>query len=87
MLIDNFKQNKLSFWPNVKISLDFELQNSKQIHYECCLNFKGIQTFWQKSQNFLKILSSHDLQEYEFRLAHLYSRIWSSFTSGKYDLV
>jgi hypothetical protein len=26
------------------------------------LNLKGIQTIWQKSQKFLKILSSYDLQ-------------------------
>jgi hypothetical protein len=51
------------------------------------LNFKWVQTFRQKSHQSPKIQPSHVLQEYEFRLAHLYSRIWSSFTNDKYDLV
>jgi hypothetical protein len=39
------------------------------------LNFKGVQTFRQKSHQSPKIRHSHVLQEYEFRLAHLHSRI------------
>jgi hypothetical protein len=30
------------------------------------LNFKGIQTFWGKSQKFTKIISYHGLQKYIF---------------------
>jgi hypothetical protein len=35
-------------------------------------NFKGVQTFLEKSDKFLKILSSHDILEYNFTLTHLY---------------
>jgi hypothetical protein len=52
--------------------------------FEYSLNFKGVQTFLEKSSKFTNILSSHDLPEYEFRLTHLYSNIGSSFTSGKW---
>jgi hypothetical protein len=51
------------------------------------LNFKGVQTFRQKSHQSPKIQPSHVLQEYKFILAHLHLRIWSSFTNDKYDLV
>jgi hypothetical protein len=49
--------------------------------FESSLNFKGVQTFLQKSDKFLKITSSHDIHEYNFRLTHLYSNIGSSFIS------
>jgi hypothetical protein len=65
--------------------LNYKIQ--KQIHFEPCLNFKGVQAFRQKSHQSPKIQPSHDLQEYEFRLSHLHLRIWSSFTNDKYDLV
>jgi hypothetical protein len=51
------------------------------------MNFKGIQTFLKKSDKFSKILSSHGILEYEFRLSHLYSKIGSSFTGGRKDLI
>jgi hypothetical protein len=57
------------------------------IWFESCLNFKAVPTVRQNSHKFLNILTSHKLQEYEFTLAHLHSKIWSSFTSGKYDSV
>jgi hypothetical protein len=41
----------------------------------------------EKSDKFLKILSSHDILEYNFTLTHLYSNIGSFFTSGKNDSV
>jgi hypothetical protein len=47
------------------------------------LNFKGVQTFLEKSDKFSKIPSSHSILEYEFILTHLYLNIGSSFTSGK----
>jgi hypothetical protein len=50
-------------------------------------NFKGIQTFLKNSDKFLKILSWHDIIEYEFTLTHLYSNIESYFTSGNRYLV
>jgi hypothetical protein len=49
------------------------------------LNFRGVQTFLEKSNKFSKIPSSHGIFEYEFILTHLYSNIGSSFTSGKRD--
>jgi hypothetical protein len=55
--------------------------------FESSLNFKGVQTFLEKSDKFSKIPSSHDILQYEFRLTHLYSNIKSFFTSEKMDLV
>jgi hypothetical protein len=52
--------------------------------FESFLNFKGTQTFLEKSDKFSKILSLHDTLEYESILTHLYSNIGSSFTSGKW---
>jgi hypothetical protein len=51
------------------------------------LNFKGVQTFLEKSDKFSKISCSHDIPEYKFIFTHLYSNIRISFTSGKNDLV
>jgi hypothetical protein len=51
------------------------------------LNFKGVQTFLEKSDKFSKIPYPHPILDYKFTLAHLYSKIGSSFTSGKKDLV
>jgi hypothetical protein len=55
--------------------------------FESYLNFKGVQTFLEKSDKFSKIPSSHDILEYEFRLTNLYSNIESYFTRGKRDSV
>jgi hypothetical protein len=41
----------------------------------------------ETSDEFLKILSSQDILEYNFTLTHLYSNIGSFFTNGKNDLV
>jgi hypothetical protein len=41
----------------------------------------------EKSDKFSKIPCLLDILEYNFRLTHLYSNIWSFFTSGKNDLV
>jgi hypothetical protein len=72
MLIHNFKYNKFPFLAQVHDLSRFWMVNFRsKIPFEYCLNFKGVQTFWQKSQKFHKILSSHAFQEYEFRLAHL----------------
>jgi hypothetical protein len=51
------------------------------------LNFKGVQTFLEKSNKLSKIPSSHSILEYEFTFTPLYSNIGSSFTSGKRYLV
>jgi hypothetical protein len=51
------------------------------------LNFKGVQTFLEKSDKILKIPGSLDILEYNFTLTHLYSKFESFFTSGKNDLV
>jgi hypothetical protein len=50
------------------------------------LNFKGVQTFLEKSDKFSKVSSAKDTLEYNFTLAHLYSNIESFFTSGKMTL-
>jgi hypothetical protein len=54
MLIENFNWNNFHFWFNIQISLDFKLQNSE---INSNLNFKGVQTFWEKSQKFTKNLT------------------------------
>jgi hypothetical protein len=47
------------------------------------MNFKGVQTLWEKSGKFTKILSLLDIHKSEFIWAHLYARFWSSNTSVK----
>jgi hypothetical protein len=53
--------------------------------FEYSLNFKGVQTFLEKSDKFFKISSSNYTLEYNFTLTHLYSNIGSFFTSDKND--
>jgi hypothetical protein len=65
--------------------MDFEIKSKKPIQFEFGSNFKGVQTFEEKFHKFTKNLSWHDLQGDEIRWPHMYSKIWSSFTSGKYD--
>jgi hypothetical protein len=52
------------------------------------MNFKGVQTFWEKSEKFPKILSCLDLHKIEFSWAHLYcmQEIWVT-TQVSNDLV
>jgi hypothetical protein len=50
--------------PNLSIFGIIKFRSKFQ--FESCLNFKGVQTHWEKSHQFRKIQSSHDLQEYEF---------------------
>jgi hypothetical protein len=47
------------------------------------MNFEGIQSLWEKSGKFTKILSRQDPHKSEFRWAHLYAQIWSSKMSVK----
>jgi hypothetical protein len=47
------------------------------------MNFKGVQTLWEKSGKFTKSLSQHDLHKSEFSWADLYAKIWSFNTSVK----
>jgi hypothetical protein len=49
---------------------------------ESSMNFKGIQTFLNKSDKFYKIPYPHSILDYQFILTHLYSNIGSFFTSG-----
>jgi hypothetical protein len=39
------------------------------------MNFKGVQTLWEKSGKFTKILSQHGLHKSEFSWEHLYAKI------------
>jgi hypothetical protein len=45
------------------------------------MNFKGVQTLWEKYGKITKILSQLDFHNCEFSLVHLYERSWSSNTS------
>jgi hypothetical protein len=71
--------------------LIFQTSKSKQIlnykfrkflKFEIYLNFKGVQTFWEKSHKLTKIIICQVLQNYNFRSHHLYSGFPCSFTSG-----
>jgi hypothetical protein len=66
-------------------SVDFKFTTKfwNRTHFETSMNFKGIQTLWEKSGNFTKILSPHDLRKSKFSGAHLYAKIWSSNTRVK----
>jgi hypothetical protein len=39
------------------------------------MNFKGLQTLWEKFGKFTKILAQHDIHKTEFMWAHLYGKI------------
>jgi hypothetical protein len=39
------------------------------------MNFKGVQTMWEKSGKFTKIQPQHGLHKIEFSWAHLYEKI------------
>jgi hypothetical protein len=39
------------------------------------MTFKGVQTMWEKSGKFTKILSQYDIHKSEFSWAHLYAKI------------
>jgi hypothetical protein len=47
------------------------------------MNFRGVQSLWEKSGKFTKILSQQDLHESEFSWAHLCAKLWSSKISVK----
>jgi hypothetical protein len=51
--------------------------------FECSMNFKGVQTLWEKSRKSSKILTWHAIHKSEFSWAHLYARFLSSNTSVK----
>jgi hypothetical protein len=51
--------------------------------FEYSLNFKGVQTLWEKSRKISKILCWLNLRNCEFNWAHLHARICSSYTSVK----
>jgi hypothetical protein len=38
------------------------------------MNFKGVQTLWEKSSKLTKILARHGLHKSEFSLAHFYAK-------------
>jgi hypothetical protein len=84
----SIQKEQLSLLENLQIPTVYQVKNSgTKINFESSSNFKGVQTFLEKSDKFLKILYSHDILEYNFTLTQLYSNIGSFFTSGKNDLV
>jgi hypothetical protein len=38
------------------------------------MNFKGVQTLWEKSSKLTKILSQHGIHKSEFSWSHLYAK-------------
>jgi hypothetical protein len=80
-------KEQLSCLSQLQIPSELQVKNSGiKVNFESSSNFKGVQTFLEKSDKFLKILSSHYILEYNFMLTHLYSNIGSFFISGKNDL-
>jgi hypothetical protein len=80
--------SQLSYWTQIPNLSRFGIRKfRRKIPSESCLNFKRLQTFWEKSHKFIKILTPRDLHEYEFKLAHLFAKLGSSFTSVKQDLI
>jgi hypothetical protein len=53
------------------------------MQFETSTNFKGVQTLWQKSGKFTKILSQLDLHKGEFSWVHLYAGNLSFYTNVK----
>jgi hypothetical protein len=51
--------------------------------FEFLMNFKKVQTLWEKSSKFTKIIYCLHLHKTEFRWAHLYARNYSSNTIVK----
>jgi hypothetical protein len=47
------------------------------------MNFEGLQTLWEKSGKFTKIISQQDIHKSKISWAHLYAKHWSSKTSVK----
>jgi hypothetical protein len=87
--VDSLKhKEQLYFFGPTSNSLRIERYKFyNKFKFESPLNFKGVQTFLEKSNKFSKIPSSHYILEYEFILTYLYSNIGNSFTSVKRDLV
>jgi hypothetical protein len=48
------------------------------------MNFKGLQTLWEKSGKFNKILSQHDIHKSEFSWSHLYVKIGALTQASKW---
>jgi hypothetical protein len=46
-----------------------------RIQFESSMNFKGVQTLWEKSGKLSKILAQRHLHKSEFSWAHLYAKI------------
>ncbi len=55
-----------------------------RIQFESSMNFKGVQTLWEKSGKFTKILSQHDLHKSIFSWAHLYAKIGVLIQASKW---
>jgi hypothetical protein len=66
--------------------MEFELKNRKQTTFEFGQNLLEVQTSFEKSDKFPKILICLDLPECEFRLAWLYGKNCSSIQAS-FDLV
>jgi hypothetical protein len=65
-------RNNFTFWTNFKFPRIASYKFSNKFKLESPLNFKGVQTFLEKSDKLSKIPSSHDILEYEFILTHLF---------------
>jgi hypothetical protein len=59
---DKFKRNNFPFGKKFKFPTEFELQIQELNCIEFGLNFKGVQTFWEKFHKCTKNISWHDLQ-------------------------
>jgi hypothetical protein len=79
---DKFKRSNFPFGKEFEFQMDFELKIQEANEIWMQIEFKRASNLLGKINKFTKILAWHDLQYFEFRLTHLYSKIWCSFTSG-----
>jgi hypothetical protein len=59
--------NIFYFWLLFQFLLYLKLKIQEIFQIKVGLNFKGVQTFWEKSHKFTKILTPYNLQYCEFR--------------------
>jgi hypothetical protein len=77
----------LLFGPTSKSQRIASYKFWNKIKIETSSNFKGVQTFLEKSDKLYRIPSPPAGLDENFTLAHLYSNTGSSFTSGNRYLV
>jgi hypothetical protein len=74
-ILESYKQLSQLLWLQIPTTSYVKNLGTDSI-FESSMNFKGVQTFWEKSYKFSKIPSWLGLHKSEFSWAHVYVRIW-----------